>query len=214
MGLPARCMVVLAGSENIKFTTHTRANLNMSIPTDPDLYSYADPAVECQRCFDPDKSPAQLFLSISGIKIGGGWLPAFPPPPSGLYELTAVAPCSWFLNDGSWTYSVVYTAAKTECLVEIPLGLISFWQSQAPTCQSTLSNSYVDPVADIYYGGFVHFVPPLLGTVNSIQHVMSLVSPDPKWAKYDNPQVVDANTVVHKFYRRTGKTNVKIRYHP
>lgn len=184
----------------------------MSISTDPTLYDYEPPPNECPACFVANKTPSNIILSLSGILRGADWQVADPPAPNGLHLLTADNPCGWSLNDGTYLYFWYPFAPLRNIEVKLITNEEIFHATSWGTCKSKYDNDLIVATNNHYYSGAALFLPTLKGGSDSLPEVMSLLSEDPEWAKYANPQQIDDNQTVHKFYRGHGRCNVKILY--
>lgn len=186
----------------------------MSIRTDPSLYSYEPPPNDCPGCFAADKTPEKIILSLSGILRGDLWQVTDPPAPNGLYLLDADAPCGWSLDDGTCLFFWVPFAPLRNIEVKLVTFEEVFHATSWGTCKSQYDNDLNVAAGNHYYSGSALLLPPLAGGANYLPEIMALLSDDPVWAEYANPQPIDEVQTVHKFYNSHESTNLKILYEP
>lgn len=186
----------------------------MSINTDPSLYSYSTPPNVCDLCYDANKSPETIFLISSGIQTGALWLPTDPPPPNGIFELTTSAPCNWSATIGVYDLFYGLVVDTFEVSIDVPGPIPVFFDAIPIMCSVSFANFLAAPAGNHYYGGFILLLPVLEGGADSLVEIMSLLSKDPLWATWANPQQINKDQTVHKFYNSFDKTNVKVLYEP
>ena len=69
------------------------------------------PGDDCEYCWDPGETPAELFATFAGIATGEFWHPLLQPPPNGPFRLLQHPdyPCYYTYVGTHW--SVFYDAA-------------------------------------------------------------------------------------------------------
>jgi len=183
----------------------------MSFLTDPDLYDYAIGPNICNACYDIGKSPDQLFLAVQGILTGQAWLPADPPPPNGLYQLSPAAACWWSLLIGIWDIQLQTNLPQTRLIITGVPALTAFTKVTPAACTNWLASEITDGPLVKYYTGEAAVVPPLPGGADSIQDLMQSLAMDPYSKHWCNPRPSDDDATVYTISSHINKTNIKIK---
>ncbi len=184
----------------------------MSINTDPDLYDYSPPIDNCNTCFVVNETSEQLLFFIGGIQVGNLWAAPDPPPPNGIILIENIGGCTWFLDDGVYDYMWTNLIFDFNCTIATVGGDPIFNGNPTAPCTYGHTNAFAVPAGNKYFDGFVQLLPTKIGGEDSLPAVMALLSDDPVWAKYANPQPIDEVQTVHKFYDPRDRTNIKILY--
>lgn len=183
----------------------------MSFLTDPDLYGYAVAPDICNACYDVNKSPKTLLVALTGIQIGQAWTPADPPPPNGVWELTANGVCRWTLADVYNFVLAVDAPGATMRATTAPPAVIAFNNVPLAACSGVFTSLLTDIPANKFFGGNASVVLPLPGGADSVQEIMESLAMDPFSQHWNNPRSTDDDQTVYNIASHLNRTNIKIK---
>ncbi len=182
----------------------------MSFIVNPEEYDYGTAPNICPACFDINKSPDSVFLCVNGILPGDNFFGIDPGAPFGIFEIHTDAPCQWHEVVGAFDFFYGIIGINTVCSIGVVAGPNVFSDTILGHCKYAFTNVFNFPAGRTYYKGQVRVVVPLEGGVLSVQEIALLLANETNWAKWCNPIYKSDTETVYKFYKRTGKTNIKI----
>ena len=184
----------------------------MSYDSDPSLYTFEPPPNNCILCHDLDKSPAQVQVAFAGIERGALWVPTDPPPPNGVFEILATAPCSWAATIG--LYTIDLHMAPLLSLLEITIAgpITIFSKLWTFKCNLWYPNTITVPAGNKYYGGWGSLSYPQVGATDSIADFMTSINFPPAPGTAVSPRPLTAVETVYVFSRTLDASNLHVKY--
>lgn len=182
-----------------------------SIVLDPALYDYTAPGNACPVCFAPGQTPATLFACYFGIQIGSIWLPTDPPPPNGIYELSASAPCVYGCVLPDPLISLQWTGGHSAIQSLIAGGGLFFVADSVPACNYIWPNSFNSPLGRRYWCGYCCVINCLPGGVQDEGDLIDWLDASIYSQIYSKPVTLDQTHIVHRLSRPYDRSNIFIK---
>lgn len=181
----------------------------MGIRTGP--VEYGD---DCLACYPADKTPLKLWASVTGIMPGelepvGGWH-----CPNGLYLLTQsdVRACTWKSLSWPEVCSLILDSPWATFGLQDKNGRQAFYKQYFEACVFDFPNAMDIWDDNYYYGGGVSIRPVSSDESTDIISVMELLNIEPGSKALAEFFPVSDSETVYKYCRKSGKTNIKIKF--
>lgn len=184
----------------------------MSFLIDPSLYAYATPPNVCPACYAAGKSPASVFCNLSGIETGFAWVPGNDPPPNGVYELPASAPCTWSAVFGNWTFTYENVAPNASITIMHAVMGLGFFDIVVPVCSLWFTNQQLEPPILKWCKGQCVVFAPLVGGAFSMEGLANLIVMDLSNPTYATPRPKPNQESVTTLSRRSDSTNLHVKF--
>lgn len=145
----------------------------MGIPNEPP----PDYGMDCTACFAAGKTPDAIWCSITGIKRGSTWIPAWDDPPKGRFLMNQYASCKWRTAPG-WPFCNLELNLAGDSFMQVILQIpgTCFQAFSGSNCGRLFKNIYDVYAGNAYYGGKVIVIPVRSPPKLSIQSIAESVS--------------------------------------
>ncbi len=165
---------------------------------------------ECRTCFAPDKTPVDVWASISGVTYGDQWTASTERALNGVHQLKNSGACVWQATIGGWL--LLYHSGSPPSFFRVTkaghfdMFIASFFAS----CITHFVNSQTDPGPNEYILGQVSLSWTAPVTTKSIINVASKLNIAENEKTFAEVFPVDSDKNVYRYAKKKDATNVKI----
>lgn len=166
----------------------------------------------CLACFDANQTPDAVIVSFSGILIGDGWNPTFPPAPNRTFILTHVAGCDY-------SGSITVNGTLIQCIWDADGGDLEVFANGFPIfsdsrdpCDTYFENDINNPIAAYYDGQAQIVCARSFSIISESQHIAELLNLQQDTDTVFDFWPVDADGYHIRFARPMSETNILIHF--
>lgn len=164
----------------------------------------------CPVCFDVDKTPIHLYLSVTGVKQGTGWHSAFGLPPNAVFELTNTLGCLWERIRANRNVQLELSGVAPRLRIWKPGSVNQFIQAPITPCSRHFVNELTEPIGSRFYGGTASITYREPSTGSSLLKVADSIQIPEDEKTFVEFFPYDSTKNVYRYARQKDATLVKV----